>query len=101
MVGPQAIDEWFTATMNAIRQPDASLAAREDYRQLLSLYPLVADRYGNLATLFLRHSLSRFDSQPVIGEAVKHELDTLRTTLAGETATAIERLLIVRPTAGS
>ena len=80
--------------MKAIGQKDAPLAAREEYRKLLDLFPNVAEQNGHLATLFRRHALSRFESQPAIEEAVNYQMTALRSSLAGEQPSPIESLLV-------
>jgi hypothetical protein len=94
IVGPQTQDEWFVTTMKAIQKEGAPLAAREEYQTLLDLYPSIARRHGDLATMARQSMRDRLKAQPVIEEAVKHQSSALRKSLGFEDAVPIERLLI-------
>lgn len=94
IVGPQTRDEWYQSTLEAVLKKDAPLAAREEYRKLLTLFPATAREYGDLPTICRRQALERFELQPITEDAVQHQMLTLRRTLLGTAPTPVETLLV-------
>jgi hypothetical protein len=94
LAGPQTEDEWFRATMKAIREKNPSESTKQEYRKVLEQFPGVVSRYGDLSVLFRNQASQRFGNHPVMEEAVRVQLKTMRAQLAGDDATLTELLLI-------
>lgn len=94
LLGPQTEDEWYIATMQAIRKSAPSEETKQEYRKVLERFPAVAQRFGDLPTLYRAATSDRFAKQAVIEEAVKFQTKALRAQLAGDEATPLESLLV-------